>query len=320
MEARQTDRRNRRLASVTASFYAIRVSQCSLLGSVLCMLLFCGCFSVRPTREVCTDTLRELRGEGIEASHPAVSHPQRSHPTTVKHTSASMPPLPTLLHESSSTSASHHRQRTQQRTQHFTTLHDPYSGALISRRPHSPLSDEFSDVSSSSLDGGHGHSYHYSSHKHRSSDLDDGCCRRTDVPPCETAMTDAVRRNHRKLDLVNRGIHANAVFSQVHPKMRGDGTYPADFLVAKTVDEFETLDVAVIDRILKSYGLLCGTRELMRRSGREPERPAGRGREEDREVLRRRKLNQLYEFLGADQLAGFVDDQGVRQDRGWLLS
>ncbi|KAF8242851.1 hypothetical protein K440DRAFT_670518 [Wilcoxina mikolae CBS 423.85] len=128
--------------------------------------------------------------------------------------------------------------------------------------------------------------------------------RETDFVP----IVDTVRRNHRKIDQMNRQIKPGSNYSQVrvhthryavhchgilqtdrrleskiHPKMKSDGTFPIDFGLALTVDQFEAMDMSVLDRILISYGLLC----------------TFTGRSKD---IKRRKLWRLFEFLGADNL------------------
>lgn len=49
-------------------------------------------------------------------------------------------------------------------------------------------------------------------------------------------------RNHRKVDLVNRGINSRSQWSEIHPKVRSDGSYPKDFLLPKTIEDFKNMD------------------------------------------------------------------------------
>jgi len=41
---------------------------------------------------------------------------------------------------------------------------------------------------------------------------------------------------------LNRKIPPGAIYSQVHPKMKDDGSYPRDFGIAMTGDQFEAMD------------------------------------------------------------------------------
>ncbi|KAI5858578.1 hypothetical protein BZA05DRAFT_450399 [Tricharina praecox] len=96
-------------------------------------------------------------------------------------------------------------------------------------------------------------------------------------------LDEIVRNNHALVTRLNRKIPPGAVYSQVHPKMKDDGSYPRDFSIALTRDQFEAMDSSTLDRILISYGLLSSF--------------TGRGRD-----IKRRKLWRLFEYLGADAL------------------
>ncbi|KAH8146512.1 uncharacterized protein LAJ45_09458 [Morchella importuna] len=49
-------------------------------------------------------------------------------------------------------------------------------------------------------------------------------------------------RNHRETDMVNRGITTTALWSEVHPKMMHNGSWPKEFSIPKTVDDLNSMD------------------------------------------------------------------------------
>jgi hypothetical protein len=49
-------------------------------------------------------------------------------------------------------------------------------------------------------------------------------------------------RNHRETDMVNRSITTTALWSEVHPKMMYNGSWPKEFSIPKTVDDLNSMD------------------------------------------------------------------------------
>ncbi|KAH0604292.1 uncharacterized protein H6S33_006669 [Morchella sextelata] len=103
-----------------------------------------------------------------------------------------------------------------------------------------------------------------------------------------TMLADIIRRNHLETDMVNRSITTTALWSEVHPKMMYNGSWPKEFSIPKTVDDLNSMDSSALDRILLAYNLTSG------HSCDRKYRPHGE--------TKKNKLWRLLEFLGADHL------------------
>lgn len=111
-----------------------------------------------------------------------------------------------------------------------------------------------------------------------------------------TVLADIIRRNHRETDIVNRGVTVNAFWSEVHPKMMYNGSWPKEFGIPKTIDDLKSMDSSVLDRILMAYN-------LTEHSCERKYRPHGE--------TKKHKLWRLLEFLGADHL---IQSRGVEEE------
>lgn len=59
---------------------------------------------------------------------------------------------------------------------------------------------------------------------------------------CSGSNKSHSHRNHRETDMVNRGITTTALWSEVHPKMMYNGSWPKEFSIPKTVDDLNSMD------------------------------------------------------------------------------
>ncbi|KAI9734509.1 MAG: hypothetical protein M1834_002109 [Cirrosporium novae-zelandiae] len=139
------------------------------------------------------------------------------------------------------------------------------------------------------------------------------------MPPL-MPIDELVRRTNLAAALANHLLSSRSLYSQLHPMMCKDGSFPADFKTPRTVEDFKLLDsetlgsridslilirvATQLDRILQSYRLPYDARALMGLHPRDSP-PSG-------DHLRKHKLWVLYDFLGAGRL---VDPQHERDQR-----
>ncbi|KAL8732881.1 MAG: hypothetical protein Q9166_002482 [cf. Caloplaca sp. 2 TL-2023] len=111
----------------------------------------------------------------------------------------------------------------------------------------------------------------------------------------ERDMEDFVRKENRVAALLNGAILPPAKYAQVHPLRCDDGSFPADYRLAKTVEAMKVLDNSQLDRIMQSYRLPLDLRSL-HPTGHQPRDSTSSSK------VREKKLHQLWEFLGAYHL------------------
>lgn len=59
---------------------------------------------------------------------------------------------------------------------------------------------------------------------------------------CSGSNSLKISRDHLQIDQINRTISSKSVWREVHPKVKHDGTYPKEFTVPRTVEDFKALD------------------------------------------------------------------------------
>ncbi|KAF2205023.1 hypothetical protein GQ43DRAFT_468609 [Delitschia confertaspora ATCC 74209] len=111
--------------------------------------------------------------------------------------------------------------------------------------------------------------------------------------PSYQNVDDLVRRTNLLAQFVNSQISYAARYGQLQPKMCGNGKFPEDFRVPKTVEEVRVMHPSTLDCILRAYGLPTDLRSLHLTS-RDNIGP---------KAAHQAKLCTLFDFLGATQIS-----------------